>query len=50
VIGNALTGELNYLIPDPADLSTLTDTGTSASGMAVDDQGSIYAGMLARTT
>jgi hypothetical protein len=43
VIGNALTGELKYLIPDPADLSKLTDTGTSASGIAVDDQGSIYA-------
>jgi sugar lactone lactonase YvrE len=43
VIGNAITGELKYLIPDPADLSKLTDTGTSASGIAVDDQGSIYA-------
>ena len=43
VIGNAITGELKYLIPDPADLSKLTDTGTSASGLAVDDQGSIYA-------
>ena len=43
VIGNALTGELKYLIPDPADLSKLTDTGTSASGIAVDDEGSIYA-------
>jgi uncharacterized protein YjiK len=43
VIGNALTGELTSLIPDPADLSKLTDTGTSASGIAVDDQGNIYA-------
>jgi hypothetical protein len=43
VIRNALTGELKYLIPDPANLTKLTDTGTSASGMAVDDQGSIYA-------
>ena len=43
VIGDAITGELKYLIPDPADLSKLTDTGTSASGIAVDDQGSIYA-------
>ena len=43
VVGNALTGELKYLIPDPADLSKMTDTGTSASGIAVDDQGSIYA-------
>jgi NHL repeat len=43
VIGNALTGELKYFIPDPADLSTLTDTGTSASGIAEDAQGNIYA-------
>jgi hypothetical protein len=43
VVGNAITGELKYLIPDPADLSKLTDTGTSASGIAVDDQGNIYA-------
>lgn len=43
VIGNAITGELKYLIPDPGDLSKMTDTGTSASGIAVDGQGSIYA-------
>jgi sugar lactone lactonase YvrE len=43
VIGNAITGELKYLIPDPGDLSTMTDTGTSASGIAVDDQGNVYA-------
>jgi hypothetical protein len=43
VVGNALTGELKYLIPDPTDLSKMTDTGTSASGIGVDDQGSIYA-------
>jgi len=43
VIGDAITGELKYLIPDPGDLSTMTDTGTSASGIAVDDQGNIYA-------
>jgi hypothetical protein len=30
-IGNAVTGELKYLIPDPGDLSKMTDTGTSAS-------------------
>ena len=41
MIGNAITGELKYLIPDPADLSKMTDTGTSASGIAVDDRGSI---------
>jgi hypothetical protein len=43
VVGNAITGALKYLIPDPGDLSKMTDTGTSASGIAVDDQGSIYA-------
>ena len=43
VIGNAITGELKYLIPDPGDLSKMTDTGTSASGIAVDDVGNIYA-------
>jgi DNA-binding beta-propeller fold protein YncE len=43
VIGNAITGELKYLIPDPGDLSRMTDTGTSASGIAADDQGNIYA-------
>ena len=43
VIGDAITGALKYLIPDPGDLSTMTDTGTSASGIAVDDQGNIYA-------
>ena len=43
MIGNAITGELKYLIPDPGDLSKMTDTGTSASGIAADDQGNIYA-------
>jgi NHL repeat len=43
VIGNAITGELTYLIPDPGDLTKMTDTGTSASGIAVDDRGNIYA-------
>jgi hypothetical protein len=43
VIGNAITGGLKYLIPDPGDLSKMTDTGTSASGIAVDDQGSVFA-------
>jgi DNA-binding beta-propeller fold protein YncE len=42
VIGNALTGELKYLIPDPGDLTKMTDTGTSASGIATDDHGNIY--------
>lgn len=43
VIGNAITGELKYLIPDPGDLTKMTDTGTSASGIAVDERGNIYA-------
>jgi hypothetical protein len=43
VIGNAISGELKSLIPDPGDLSKMTDTGTSASGIAVDDRGNIYA-------
>ena len=43
VIGNAITGELKYLIPDPGDLSKMSDTGTSASGIAVDAQGNVYA-------
>jgi DNA-binding beta-propeller fold protein YncE len=43
VVGSAITGELKYLIPDPGDLRTMTDTGTSASGIAVDGQGNIYA-------
>ena len=43
VIGDAITGALKYLIPDPGDMSMMTDTGTSASGIAVDAQGNIYA-------
>ena len=43
VVGDAITGELRYLIPDPGDLGKMTDTGTSASGIAVDDAGNIYA-------
>jgi DNA-binding beta-propeller fold protein YncE len=43
VIGHAITGELKYLIPDPGDLSRMPDTGTSASGIAVDARGNIYA-------
>ena len=39
VVGDAITGELRYLIPDPGDLGRMTDTGTSASGIAVDDAG-----------
>ncbi len=43
VIGNAITGELKYFIPDPGDLSKMTDTGTPASGIAEDKRGNIYA-------
>jgi DNA-binding beta-propeller fold protein YncE len=43
VVGHAITGELKYLIPDPGDLSKMTDTGTSASGIGVDAEGNIYA-------
>src|ERR1043166_6960807 len=42
VIGNALTGELQYLIPDPGDLTKMTDTGTSGSGIAEEDRGNVY--------
>ena len=43
VIGNAKDGSLKAFIPDPADLDKMTDTGTSASGIAEDSQGNIYA-------
>ena len=33
VVANAISGELKYFIPDPGDLSKMTDTGTSASGI-----------------
>ena len=36
-------GALKYLIPDPGDLGKMTDTGTSASGIAEDDEGNMYA-------
>ncbi len=42
VIGNAITGALTAFIPDPADLDTVV-RGTSASGIAADDAGSIFA-------
>jgi DNA-binding beta-propeller fold protein YncE len=44
VIGNAKDGSLKAFIPDPTDLGKMTDTGTSASGIAEDEQGNIYAG------
>ena len=42
VIGNAKDGSLKAFIPDPADLDRVIN-GTSASGIAADDKGTIYA-------
>jgi hypothetical protein len=42
VVGNAIDGSLKAFIPDPADLDKVI-RGTSASGIAADSQGSIYA-------
>jgi DNA-binding beta-propeller fold protein YncE len=42
VIGNAITGRLEAFIPDPADLDTVA-AGTSASGIAADSMGSVFA-------
>lgn len=42
VVGNAIDGSLKAFIPDPADLDKIA-RGTSASGIAADDMGSIYA-------
>ena len=33
VVGNAITGEPKYFIPDPGDLTKMIDTGSSASGI-----------------
>jgi DNA-binding beta-propeller fold protein YncE len=41
-VGNAKDGSLTAFIPDPADLDQV-DVGTSASGIAADDMGTIYA-------
>lgn len=43
VVGNAITGEPKYFIPDPGDLSKMVDSGSSASGIAEDAEGNIYA-------
>ena len=40
VIGNVKDGSLKAFIPDPADLTKMTDVGSSASGIAADDTGS----------
>jgi sugar lactone lactonase YvrE len=42
VVGSAVDGSLRAFIPDPTDLSTV-DRGTSASGIAADAMGNIYA-------
>jgi DNA-binding beta-propeller fold protein YncE len=42
VIGNAKDGSLEAFIPDPSDLDKV-QRGTSASGIAADDMGSVYA-------
>jgi DNA-binding beta-propeller fold protein YncE len=46
VVGNANDGSLKAFIPDPADPDKL-DVGTTASGIAADDAGSIYAADVA---
>src|SRR5262245_34432323 len=42
VTGNAIDGSLKAFIPDPADLDKVI-AGTSASGIAADSSGSVYA-------
>jgi DNA-binding beta-propeller fold protein YncE len=42
VIGNARDGSLTAFIPDPTDLDTV-ENGTSASGIAADGEGSVFA-------
>jgi DNA-binding beta-propeller fold protein YncE len=42
MIGKAKDGSLTAFIPDPADLNQVV-AGTSASGIAADDRGTIYA-------
>ena len=46
MVGNAKDGSLKAFIPDPADPDSL-DVGTTASGIAADDAGSIYAADVA---
>src|SRR6202011_3360761 len=46
VVGNALDGSLKAFIPDPADQDSLT-RGTTSSGIAADDEGSIYSADVA---
>jgi hypothetical protein len=42
VVGNAIDGSLLAFIPDPSDLATV-GAGTSASGIAADAMGNVYA-------
>ena len=42
IIGNAIDGSLKAFIPDPADLDKVI-AGTSASGIAADSKGSVFA-------
>jgi hypothetical protein len=42
VVGNAITGSLTAFIPDPADLEKVV-RGTSASGIAADSTGAVFA-------
>jgi sugar lactone lactonase YvrE len=42
VVGHAITGSLTAFIPDPTDLDTVV-RGTSASGIAADSSGSVFA-------
>jgi NHL repeat-containing protein len=42
VVGNGITGALTAFIPDPADLDNVV-AGTSASGIAADSDGSVFA-------
>ncbi len=46
VVGSAKDGSLKAFIPDPADPEKL-DVGTTASGIAADNEGSIYAADVA---
>ena len=41
-VGNAKDGKLIAFIPDPSDLNQV-EWGTSASGIAADEEGSIFA-------
>ena len=42
MIGSARDGSLKAFIPDPVDLNSVV-RGSSASGIAADDNGNIYA-------